>query len=390
MRTSAYGRYHERMQVRVLRLHAGYQCGHSGMCCTAPWGVPVEAPVYARLTHALRTGELRTGQMGPEDAFVPAEAVGAGRPGQMLLAKRGDACVFFEPDRGNLCAVHRQLGHEALPSTCRHFPRVALLDPRGVSVTLSMLCPTARRLLTADIDSPFDIVAGGAVTDGQPHWEGLDARETLPPALSRSTLWDWEGITRWEEHVLRVLAAGPPVDGMLARVHEAGVRIERWRPGHGTTLAQHVDAAFANDAPLPDATLPDALRNVDALDTLARASVPAPLTCSPPPAGRADVDRRFVAPAWDALRGAVLRYLAGRAIGNWTACHTSSARGWAATFAVSCAVLRVEAARACRDADRLLDAELLLRAAAEADRILVHLVSPAALARRIGATIDAS
>lgn len=355
------------------------------MCCAAPWGVPVEAPVYARLMHALRTGELRAGQVGPEDAFIPAETVGAGGPGQMLLAKRGDACVFFEPDRGNLCAVHRQLGPEALPSTCRHFPRVALLEPRGVSVTLSMLCPTARRLLTADIDAPFDIVDSGAVTDGQTGWEGLDARHTLPPALSRSVLWDWDGISRWEEKVLQTLAAGLPVDQVLARVYEAGVRIERWRPADGTTLAQHVEAAFANDA-----LLPDWLRDFDALDALARASVPAPLTCSPPPADRMNIDRRLVAPAWDAVRSPVLRYLAGRAIGNWTACHTSTARSWAATLAVSCAVLRVEAARACRDADRLLDHDLLVRAAGEADRILVHLVSPADLAKRIGATIDPS
>src|SRR5690606_10939685 len=199
-----------------------------------------------RLTHALRTGELRADQVGPERAFIPAETVGAGKPGQMLLARRGDACVFFEPDRGNLCAVHRQLGHEALPSTCRHFPRVALLDPRGVSVTLSMLCPTARRLLDADIDARFAIVAGGPATDGQLSWEGLDARDTLPPAQSRSVLWDWDGISRWEENVLQTLAAGLPVDAVIARAYEAGVRIEQWRPTNGSTLARHVDAAFAN------------------------------------------------------------------------------------------------------------------------------------------------
>jgi len=355
------------------------------MCCTAPWGVPVEAPVHARLTRALRTGELQAGEVSPEDAFVDADAVGAGPSGQLLLAKRGDACVFFEPHRGNLCAVHRQLGPEALPATCRHFPRVALLDPRGVTLTLSMRCPTARRLLTADFDAPFDIVDGGPVTDGLSCWEGLDARDTLPPALSRSVLWDWDGISRWEENVLRLLATGLPVDTVLARTLEAGARIEQWHPAHGTTLAQSVDAAFENDAPLPDR-----LRDIDALDALARASVPPPLTSSVPPPDRADVDRHLVEPAWDTLRGTILRYLAGHVIGNRTACHTSGARAWAATLAVACAVLRVEAARACREADRLLDIGLLLRAAGEADYLLMHLVSPSGLARRIGATMEAA
>ena len=56
-------------------------------------------------------------------------------------------CVFFEPRRGNLCAIQRQMDHSHLPSACRHFPRVAVIDPRGTFVTLSHVCPTAARML---------------------------------------------------------------------------------------------------------------------------------------------------------------------------------------------------------------------------------------------------
>ena len=51
--------------------------------------------------------------------------------------------------RGNLCAIQRQMGHDQLPSACRHFPRVVVLDPRGTFITLSHVCPTAARMLIA-------------------------------------------------------------------------------------------------------------------------------------------------------------------------------------------------------------------------------------------------
>ena len=370
--------------LRILRLHAGYRCAHSGVCCTAGWGIPVEPPVYARLRTALDSGELRADgdPIGAADAFVRADAVGAGAPGQALLAKRGGACVFFEPARGNACAVHRQLGPGALPSACRHFPRVVVVDPRGVSMSLSMVCPTAGRLLLRPMEAPFDLVADGPVAAGQTGWEGLDAREALPPRLNDAVLWDWTAISRWESNVLRVLGSASDAGSALARIRDAAVRVEPWTPAGGVPLAAHVDAAF--DAPRGIAGRPD---DVDALDALARASVPPPLTCPAAPPGRGGIDRRFVEPVWRALRIPVLRYLAGRTIANWAAYYTASARGWAGVLAVAHAVLRVEAARACHDADRALDEALLVRAAAEADRLLVHLSSAAELARRVDAFV---
>jgi Fe-S-cluster containining protein len=369
------------MRLRILRLHAGYRCAHSGVCCTAGWGIPVEAPVHARLSAALDRGVLRT-DGGPAAAFVPAEAVGAGPPGQPLLAKRDGACIFFEPAHGNLCAVHRQMGSDALPSACRHFPRVVVVDPRGVSMSLSMVCPTAGRLLLRPMDGPLDLVPDGPVAAGQTAWEGLDARDALPPRLNDAVLWDWAAMSRWESGVLGVLAGAADAESALGAILDAAARIEPWTPADGVPLAAHVEAMFRAGGAASRHR-----HDLDALDALARASVPAPLICPAAPPDRRGIDRRLVAPVWQALGPPVLRYLAGRTIANWATCYTTSARGCGALLAVAYAVLRVEAARACREADRMLDEPLLVRAAAEADRLLVHLSSAAELARRVDAFV---
>ena len=128
----------------VLRMHAGYRCRHSGVCCTEDWAIPVEAPIYRRLAQALESSALRPEHAGAT-YFEPAHGLPSHEP--VVTGRVGRDCAFFEPGRGRLCAIHEQLGHDHLPSACQHFPRVVTIDPRGVFVSLSHVCPTAGRLL---------------------------------------------------------------------------------------------------------------------------------------------------------------------------------------------------------------------------------------------------
>ncbi len=130
--------------IHVLRLHAGYRCRHAGVCCTEDWAIPVEAPIYRRLAQALESSALRPEHAGAT-YFEPAHGLPADEP--VVTGRVGRDCAFFEPGRGRLCAIHEQLGHDHLPSACQHFPRVVTIDPRGVFVSLSHVCPTAGRLL---------------------------------------------------------------------------------------------------------------------------------------------------------------------------------------------------------------------------------------------------
>ena len=103
--------------------------------------------------------------------------------------------------------MHATLGHEALPSSCQHFPRVCLVDTRGVRVALSHFCPTAAAMLV-DATHPVAIVRGPEAVPGVGVPEGLDARDVLPPSLSDRVLMDLDALTAWEAHIVQALA-GP-------------------------------------------------------------------------------------------------------------------------------------------------------------------------------------
>jgi len=71
-----------------LNIHASYRCRHAGACCRASWVIPFE------------------------DGTIAARDT------------RG-ACTFLDGTNG-LCSIHRANGLDALPLTCRMFPRIVL------------------------------------------------------------------------------------------------------------------------------------------------------------------------------------------------------------------------------------------------------------------------
>lgn len=364
------------MSLHVLRLHAGYGCRHAGVCCTEGWPIPVEAQLYDRLDRAIVSGRLRVTAAAGVALFEPVDDLPHGEP--VVAGRVGRACVFFEPRGGRLCAIQRQIGHGALPSACQHFPRVVAIDPRGIFVSLSHVCPTAGRMLVEPCAAPFDLVGDGPVVVPGLSWEGLDARDALPPQVSAGVLWDWNALTRWERGLLRLLDTSPP-EAALEKAAHAADRLQQWTASAGMPLAGAVDAALSEAAGRPAGRTGLAM-DIDALDAAARgAAASAPGAPAPCP-DRADADRRLVAPGWPALARAVSRYLAARTIANWPGYYTSSARAWVATLETACAVLRAEAARQCLQHGRPLDEELLIAAAADADRLLVHQMEAAALA----------
>src|SRR5687767_11877167 len=146
----------DQMPVRALSIHADYRCRHSGKCCSTNWDVPVEVPVYRSLTDALATGRLKTAP-GTEtlDPFILGPELPDDTAAMFERTDSGN-CVFLDPS-SRLCIVHRDLGQDALAATCRHFPRLAVHDPRGTFVALSHFCPTAAATLFRE-DVPMSIV----------------------------------------------------------------------------------------------------------------------------------------------------------------------------------------------------------------------------------------
>jgi Fe-S-cluster containining protein len=383
------------MAVHVLGFHSGYRCRHAGVCCKSGWTIPVEAPLYRTLQAAIAWGHLRLdADVAAHSLFQPAEGLAHGEP-VVLRHKPDGSCVFFEPQRGNRCAIQRQMDHGHLPSACRHFPRVVVLDPRGTFITLSHVCPTAARMLIAG--GSADVVAGAPGFDEHAIWEGLDARDALPPLVQPGVLWDWEAWDIWERAVPNRLAASRSPEAALADLETAVQRVAVWRPG-GESLIEVVEAALQAERPSSEPVV-EAQQILD-LERLVSDSVPPDLrrhlTNDPLMPAQLDV------PGWSAWRAVVGRYLAARSFAGWVGYHGSGLLTWYKSILAAYAVLRAACARASLAADpdaesapaadefdgraeasplqRTLDERMMVEALGNADRLLIHMASAADLA----------
>jgi Fe-S-cluster containining protein len=361
--------------IHVLAFHALYRCRHAGVCCTSGWTIPVEAPLYRSLKSALEWGQLRPdGLHRVDDLFEPVTDLPDREP-VVLRRKPDGSCVFFERGRGNLCAIQRQIDHAHLPSACRHFPRVAVIDPRGTFVTLSHVCPTAARMLLEEVAG--EVVTSGPVIEHHLALEGLDARDALPPLIRPDLLWNWDGWDRWERGSVALLARNDrSIEGSLGALLQAVRAVRTWGPSDGPledAVAVALEAAVAPAEPLAlsDASL---LRLCSAVE----ASIPAALK----PSGLA-VNPTFDVPGWDRWRGPVGRYLSARAFANWVGYYGADLHTWFASVLSAYAVLRACAAARIADGGAPEDPEVLLQALADADRLVVHLASAPALAAEL-------
>ncbi len=373
------------MESRVfcLSVHAPYRCHHSGACCTSGWPIPVEVGLRPQLDEAIAAGRLvLPGRRRAE--FVESADLPAGAAGILGHDPSGD-CSCYERDVRR-CAIHRQLGEAFLPASCRHFPRVCLVDRDGVFVTLSHYCPTAASLLFSPT-APLAIVEAPG-TFARPPLEGLDARDALPPLLHPRMLLDRATYRAWERFVVASMELAATPEGALGRVIAVTETIRRWQPEQGPIgdcLAKAIERAPVEKAlRRRPALTPEVL----ALDALVRDAVPADLR-PPAPGDACAAFDTLVAPTWGKFTSPIRRYLAARAVGNWCSYQGRGLRTVARSLVASLAVVRVEAARLCAASNTPLDSDLLKEALRAADLIQVHLASREDMADRLGTIEEA-
>jgi hypothetical protein len=369
------------MTVYALSFHADYKCRHSGECCTADWDVPVEVPIYRSLREAVDTGRLRPadgrsqgGRVDPAMLFITEPDLPDDTGAVLERTASGD-CVFFA--RGsNLCVVHRDLGESALPETCRHFPRLAVQDARGTFITLSHFCPTAASMLFRD-DVPVEIVADPAAFPTRNYGGLVVGPEDWPPLLNPRMLMDLEGYSAWERHmVARCARVSAPPESVIETLRRDAMLLRAWRPGAGS-LTEAVATLPREMVPaVPHRSLDSSL----ACHTEALRAVPDDLLPRPDVQGLLETFVLHVATLWPAFSAPLNRYLAAKAFATWTAYQ---GRGLATIVrGLECALglVRVEAARQCRDSGRALDEALLREAIRWADFTLNHLATGEELA----------
>jgi Fe-S-cluster containining protein len=394
------------VSILCLSFHAGYRCRHSGACCTSGWTIPVEPPLRRRLDAALAAGTLRLSQAGgsgaattPGSPFVDGDTLPDGS--SVLRVTPGGACTCYDAS-ARRCRIHSQLGHDALPAACQHFPRVCLIDRNGASVTLSHYCPTAARLLVEPAKLELCAAHDIDVLEAPPGFapmplEGLDARDELPALLRPRMLADRQSYWRWERLVLQALQGESTPEAALSVIVEATEALRAWEPDEGPLIeavARAFDRAAAADrsgmmSGLASSRTPALARAEVSLDRLVRESVPPGLSAPPAPGDITPVYAGLVAPRWTEFAAPVRRYLAAKAFANWCAYQGRGLRTVVCSLAAALSVLRVEAARHCESAGRALDEALLVEAFRSADLLLVHLASREELARRLSDIEDA-
>jgi Fe-S-cluster containining protein len=311
------------VQFFWLNFHVAYACRDSGMCCTSGWPIPVERAGVAAIEETIAR-KLIPLQVTPwilHDPAAPEEVSG------VLALRDNGHCVFFEAG-GPGCSIH-----EVKPAPCVHFPHVCLIDPRGVRVTLSHYCPTAVSMLFEHA-GPIEIVEGPSPVPEGHAIEGLDARESLPPAVpGHGRLMSCDEFSAWERDEI------------------ARARIDEWQSDDGVMFAR------------------------------ARVAVPAPWAWPDAPAGVESHWWELVAPAWHRFDHVLRRYAAAKIFASWAAYQDDGIEAIRRVAGIAAAVLRVESARQCLLHQRALDRELLTEAIRQSDLLLVHYADPAALAQ---------
>jgi Fe-S-cluster containining protein len=193
----------EKPEIRCLSFHSEYRCQNSGVCCASGWQIAVEAQVEASLRLAL-AGARAPLPNGPEGFQVMIDPP----PGcRSSLRDVGGTC-WFRDESERSCAIHREFGEQSLPSACRQFPRVCVLEPDAVSISLSHYCPTAAGLLFGT-DADFKIVTQPKAFPAAWPFEGLDARHSYPPFLRPGVSLGFDGLRTFEERTVRTLSTLP-------------------------------------------------------------------------------------------------------------------------------------------------------------------------------------
>ena len=362
------------MNVYSLSIHADYKCRHSGNCCSADWDVPVEVPIYRNLTEALDSGRLSAAVAARHTLFVTEPDLPNDAAAILGRTDNGD-CVFFHRGSG-LCVVHRDLGEQALPATCRHFPRVAVRDGRGTFITLSHFCPTAASMLFRD-DVPLTIVEAPA-SFPPADYEGLNVDpDAWPPMLHPRMLMDLEGYGAWERHMVARCAAFCSPESVVATLYRDARILRQWKPGE-RRLAVAVGSLPMSSV---DAAMPPALDDSLALYDAAIAAVPDDLKPAPNEEGLERAYQQRVCGDWDGFVAPINRFLAAKAFASWAAYQGRGILTIVRGLETALALVRVEAARQCRDTERSVDADLLREAFRAADFMLNHLAVGEDLAR---------
>jgi hypothetical protein len=228
--------------------------------------------------------------------------------------------------------VERTHGTEALPFSCRQFPRLLLRDAQGWHVSLSAWCGTAAALIVAHpgglaathADAPHFLSIDHIDTDLRVHVEGLDAHDAWPPLLRPGVLAGVDPYARWERRLLEECLVpvtqgtghtGPALASALCWTD----RLRQWRAADGAFFVMVGQSFPRRDSKWLQLCHSPQIRDLRPLLTRLMGDVPARWQETAWPAGLTDTDLDGQPVTREAGERALARYLGTRLIGSWVA-----------------------------------------------------------------------
>lgn len=372
--------------LRLLALHADYACANTGLCCQDAWSIRLHDEEAQRVDAAL--AENGDG-LPPAGTWYEPKPLGEMGDAQMKTGPHG--CLFHSGDAGSSsCALHRRFGAEVLPTICQTYPRLALRTPAGIYLTLTNTCPTAAALLRHE--GGLREVAPGRVWRGGALGGSIFGNNAQPPRFGAASQPGWEPFDyfwRWSPEWMSnaTLTPGEALFGLgLIVGHIEGLGAAATQ---ATTLIDQLDQLTAGFAPqlagLTARSQPDPLLSATYADVLlnvagAVQTLPPELAALRPADLASDAQRAALAADYAAqiaprmAEHAVIErnYIGTRLYANPLAYRASSLRAGYFVVVLMSIGLRYAALGHCRLDGRALDADVLLKAAATIDRLLLH------------------
>ena len=113
-----------------------YSCINCGRCCTH-WGISVDEKTAANLLKY--DWGAHYPDMKHKTVMVKRKSAIEGGESYFMKMRLDGRCPFL--DDGKFCRIHRDLGYDAKPLTCKRFPLELVMGRRAVYARLSFYCP---------------------------------------------------------------------------------------------------------------------------------------------------------------------------------------------------------------------------------------------------------
>lgn len=121
--------------IVVPNILKDYRCSSSGECCKSKWKIDIDSTAYEKTKEKLQeVGENIEEYIATTDENK-----------EHVTRFANGYCKLITENK--LCRVHKEFGWECLSDTCKVYPRILKLTPRGLEMSLVFSCSSSAKLL---------------------------------------------------------------------------------------------------------------------------------------------------------------------------------------------------------------------------------------------------